>query len=75
MATMSSVNPATGEVLARIEEISDAELDARIARAAQTFSGYGRELARDGIREFVNVKTVVVQELARPAAAGQSATE
>ncbi len=42
MATMSSVNPATGEVLARIEEISDAELDARIARAAQTFRAWRR---------------------------------
>jgi succinate-semialdehyde dehydrogenase/glutarate-semialdehyde dehydrogenase len=42
MATMSSVNPATGEVLARHEEISDAELEARLARAGQTFRSWRR---------------------------------
>jgi succinate-semialdehyde dehydrogenase / glutarate-semialdehyde dehydrogenase len=42
MPTMSSVNPATGEVLARFEELSDAELEARLARAAQTFRSWRR---------------------------------
>jgi succinate-semialdehyde dehydrogenase/glutarate-semialdehyde dehydrogenase len=42
MATLSSVNPATGEVLARFEELSDPELEARIARAAQTFRSWRR---------------------------------
>jgi succinate-semialdehyde dehydrogenase/glutarate-semialdehyde dehydrogenase len=42
MATMSSVNPATGEVLARYEELSDAALEARLARAAQTFRAWRR---------------------------------
>jgi len=42
MATLSSVNPATGEVLGRFEELSDAELEARIARAAQTFRSWRR---------------------------------
>src|SRR5512138_1144088 len=42
MATMSSVNPATGEVLGRFDEISDAELEARLARAAQTFRAWRR---------------------------------
>ena len=42
MATMTSVNPASGEVLGRFDEISDAELEARLARAAQTFRTWRR---------------------------------
>ncbi|HYG68226.1 MAG TPA: aldehyde dehydrogenase family protein, partial [Anaeromyxobacteraceae bacterium] len=42
MATMTSVNPATGEVLARFDELSDAELDARLARAASAFREWRR---------------------------------
>jgi succinate-semialdehyde dehydrogenase/glutarate-semialdehyde dehydrogenase len=42
MPTMSSVNPATGEVLARFEELSDAELEARLDRAARTFRAWRR---------------------------------
>lgn len=42
MATMSSVNPATGEVLARFDEIADAELERRIALAAATFRSWRR---------------------------------
>jgi succinate-semialdehyde dehydrogenase/glutarate-semialdehyde dehydrogenase len=42
MATMSSVNPATGEVLGRFEEISAGEVEARIARAAQAFASWRR---------------------------------
>ena len=42
MATMQSVNPATGEVLGRFEELSDAALEARIARAAETFRTWRR---------------------------------
>jgi succinate-semialdehyde dehydrogenase / glutarate-semialdehyde dehydrogenase len=42
MATMTSVNPATGEAFGRFEELSDAELEARLARAAQTFRSWRR---------------------------------
>ncbi|HET8539866.1 MAG TPA: NAD-dependent succinate-semialdehyde dehydrogenase [Anaeromyxobacter sp.] len=42
MPTMTSVNPANGEVLGRFEELSDAELEARLARAAQTFRTWRR---------------------------------
>ena len=41
MATMSSVNPATGEVLARFDELTDAELEARLARAARRVRARG----------------------------------
>jgi len=37
MAAMTSVNPATGEVFGRFEELADAELEQRLARAAETF--------------------------------------
>ncbi len=40
MPTMSSVNPATGETFGRFEELSGAELEGRIARAAETFRGW-----------------------------------
>ena len=37
MATLTSVNPATGEVLARTEEHSEAEVEGRLSRAVETF--------------------------------------
>jgi succinate-semialdehyde dehydrogenase/glutarate-semialdehyde dehydrogenase len=42
MATLSSVNPATGEVLARFEEHSDPELERRLSRAAEAFRAWRR---------------------------------
>jgi len=40
MATMATVNPATGEVLARFDEISDREVDARLSRAREAFRAW-----------------------------------
>ena len=40
MGAMKSVNPATGEVLAEHETLSDEELDDRIRAAADRFEGY-----------------------------------
>lgn len=40
MATLLSTNPATGEVLARLEEISDAELDRKLGIAAACFASW-----------------------------------
>ena len=39
---MESVNPATGEVLARFDELDDAQLEAKLARAMETFRSYRR---------------------------------
>ena len=38
--SFASINPATGKTLRTFDEISDAELDARLARAADTFRRY-----------------------------------
>jgi succinate-semialdehyde dehydrogenase/glutarate-semialdehyde dehydrogenase len=39
---LQSINPATGELIESFEEISDAELEAALARAQQTFRTYRR---------------------------------
>jgi succinate-semialdehyde dehydrogenase/glutarate-semialdehyde dehydrogenase len=38
--TLQSINPATGELIESFEEISDANLEAALARAQQTFRSY-----------------------------------
>jgi succinate-semialdehyde dehydrogenase/glutarate-semialdehyde dehydrogenase len=42
METLASVNPATGEVLARVEAHSDAEVERRLARAVEVFRVWRR---------------------------------
>ena len=41
-SVIASVNPATGELLRTYEELTDIELDRKIARAAATFAHYRR---------------------------------
>ena len=42
MGTLSSVNPANGEIFARVDELDDAGLEARIGRAAEAFRSWRR---------------------------------
>ncbi|HEY6098051.1 MAG TPA: NAD-dependent succinate-semialdehyde dehydrogenase [Anaeromyxobacter sp.] len=42
MATLSSVNPATGETLGRFDEIGDGEVEGRLAAAADGFRAWRR---------------------------------
>jgi succinate-semialdehyde dehydrogenase/glutarate-semialdehyde dehydrogenase len=41
-SSIATVNPATGEVLRTFEELKDAEIDRKIALAAETFASYRR---------------------------------
>src|SRR3954464_9639723 len=38
--TLQSINPATGELIERFEEISDSNLESALARAQQSFVAY-----------------------------------
>jgi succinate-semialdehyde dehydrogenase/glutarate-semialdehyde dehydrogenase len=42
MGTLSSVNPATGETFARFEELTDAELETKLARSAAAYRAWRR---------------------------------
>jgi succinate-semialdehyde dehydrogenase / glutarate-semialdehyde dehydrogenase len=64
MATLSSVNPATGEVLARFDEISDAELERRLARAVETFRTWRKVPFAERARRMVRAAEVLEQRKA-----------
>jgi succinate-semialdehyde dehydrogenase/glutarate-semialdehyde dehydrogenase len=62
MASMTSVNPANGEVLGRYEELSDAELEARLARAALTFRSWRRRPFAERAALVARAGDVLVQK-------------
>ncbi len=70
-ASVWTGDPGRGETLAPLLEAGcvfvngAVKSDPRLPFGGVKASGYGRELGREGIREFVNVKTVWVQEPAR----------
>ncbi|HSN90381.1 MAG TPA: NAD-dependent succinate-semialdehyde dehydrogenase [Anaeromyxobacteraceae bacterium] len=61
MATLKSVNPATGEVLRTFEEIGDAALDAKLGLAASTFRTWRKVPFGDRARVLVRAAEVLEQ--------------
>ena len=62
---LSSVNPATGEVLARFDEISEAELEAKLARAQSTFRAWRKVPFAERARVLVRAAEVLEADKAR----------
>ncbi len=80
---ISTTNPATGETLRTFDELSDTELDAKLAAAAETFRSYRRtsfaERARWMIRagEILDERTdevarMMTTEMGKPLAAAKA---
>ena len=47
---IATINPATGETLKSFDELTDQELQARIARASEAFGSYRRTAIDDRVR-------------------------
>jgi succinate-semialdehyde dehydrogenase/glutarate-semialdehyde dehydrogenase len=62
MATMKSVNPATGDVLGTFEEISDAVLEAKLAKAAASFRSWRNVPFAERARLLVRAAEVLEQK-------------
>ncbi len=83
---LASVNPATGETVRTFEELTDQQLEAKLARAAQAFSGWrstpfsqrARAMARAGqllAAEQDRWGRVMVEEMGKPLAAARAEVE
>ena len=62
---ITTINPATEEILAEYDAISPEQVnyevkDSRIIFGNIKNSGIGQELSNYGLKEFVNVKSVIV---------------
>ncbi|HET7752866.1 MAG TPA: NAD-dependent succinate-semialdehyde dehydrogenase [Anaeromyxobacteraceae bacterium] len=62
MSRMESVNPATGEVLARFDELDDAQIEAKLARAAETFATYRRTPFAERSRAMSRAAEIIERE-------------
>ncbi|HET9984229.1 MAG TPA: NAD-dependent succinate-semialdehyde dehydrogenase [Longimicrobiales bacterium] len=62
---MKSVNPATGEELERFEELSDDELEGRLARAEAAFQRYRRTPLRERAAKLSRAADILEREAER----------
>lgn len=62
---MKSVNPATGKLLRSFDELSDAELEARLERAARTFAAYRTTPFPERARMMARAAEILTADRAR----------
>jgi succinate-semialdehyde dehydrogenase/glutarate-semialdehyde dehydrogenase len=56
---ISTTNPATGETLKTFDELSDTELEAKLAAAAETFRTYRRTSFADRARWMIRAGEIL----------------
>ena len=59
---IATVNPATGQVLKTFEPLSDAQLEMKLQKAADTFLGYRRVPFAERARMMMNAGVVLESE-------------